>query len=385
MSAQEAGRGPSYELREGCRVRCLRCGFSAAAPLLRCPRCGGPLLIECDGVEWRVEGDVASMWRYSRMMGFKVRRLVSAGEGLTPVTRIAGVLAKLETRNPTKTYADRAASGVFSSFDLGPEPVDVGYVEDYATSMAYYARMAGLRLRVIVDPALADPQELMELVRLGADVEFSGSPNIAYDNPVSLESLKTIAFEIAERGYRVRRVLVPAVTGFLAISIHRGFEAVSRILSRVPDVVAVLAGDRCSWAREALRGSGVEVCCVDTQDVLRTLVRLAERGIYLKPLAAAALSVAQEGGDLVIITGAARRQFREAHRRSGLRELVLKVLSEGQALTAYEIWRRLGSFTLRGVYSALESLERSGLACHEYELRGSRKVKLYRACQDRKA
>ncbi|WP_243679219.1 hypothetical protein [Vulcanisaeta distributa] len=54
-------------------------------------------------------------------------------------------------------------------------------------------------------------------------------------------------------------------------------------------------------------------------------------------------------------------------------------------LTAYEVWERLGgAATVQGVYKALNSLVRRGLVVFDYEVRGNKKVRVYRSLSNYK-
>ncbi len=368
-------------LKPGCVVRCLRCGYEGQSLLMKCPRCGGPLITICDRKRWSVRPNEASMWRYSDLMSISFDRVVSYGEGYTPIIRFNGIYLKLETRNPSGSYGDRAASAVASSFSPGSS-YSVSYSEDFASSMAFYARLSGERVTVIADPAEIDTIDAIFLAKYGAQLDYHGPPDVPYESPLTYEALKTIAYEVVEKGLRPRRVLVPTHAGFLALSTINGFREASYTLGlRTPEVIPVTIKGSTQWLR-SLVNLNLRIVEVEPAEVMRALVMLATRGLYVRPLAAAAFAVADQG-DLVIVTGGVRKQPRLRVRASTLKDAIVRLLSNGSPRTAYEIWNSLGgAFTLRGVYGTLRNLEDSGAVCVSFSMKGSRKVKLYTLCNN---
>ncbi|WP_243669540.1 hypothetical protein [Vulcanisaeta sp. JCM 16161] len=91
---------------------------------------------------------------------------------------------------------------------------------------------------------------------------------------------------------------------------------------------------------------------------------------------------------VVVITGTGIKEYRVGRELGGLtklQEAVLGVLEGSRPLTAYEVWERLGgAATIQGVYKALNSLVRRGLVVFGYEIRGNRKVRVYRSLSNYK-
>jgi len=148
-----------------CRLACPRCGYEAQEGELRCPRCGSFLAYACHRLRWTVRREVPSMWRYADMLAFRPVRLATAGEGYTPLVRLGPVLAKLETRNPTGSYADRASSALVSG--LVRDVYRVGYSVDFGPSMAFYAGLVRAHTVVYARPEELDPFDTVNLARLG--------------------------------------------------------------------------------------------------------------------------------------------------------------------------------------------------------------------------
>ena len=369
-----------------CRLICPRCGYEASEGELACPRCGSFLVYSCHDVRWSVRRGTPSMWRYVDMLGFHPARVVTAGEGYTPLVRVGGTPVKLETRNPTGSYADRASSAIVSALPLSS--YKVGYAVDFAASIAFYGRLVGASVTVVSAPESLDPFDVISMARSGAQIEFTsaGPTELRYDNQYTVEGLKTISFEILEQGRRPERVFVPASTGLLAFAMWKGFtEGAEALGTSEPELVAVrVKGSDEPYAVRLARG--VKVISVDADEVISSTVRLAERGIYVRPLAAAAFTAAEAEGGLAVITGGLRRPELSHRRPSDLQSKILGLLSSSPSgMTAYDVWQSLAGYTLRGVYKALRALVDEGKACVSYSLKGRRKVRVYRPCAADKA
>ncbi len=362
---------------------CLACGARSPGIRLRCPVCGGPAILEVGGAEWSVKRDVPSMWRYESMLP-ALRRKVSLGEGLTPVRRMGGAYVKLEGRNPTGSYADRAAS-VLASYlasEGGGGKVAIEYAEDFAYSAAKYLKGISDVEVAVPDPSRVDPQEIVALVEMGARVGFARTgEELSYVNSLSVEGLKTIAFEVLERIPRAERIVVPAETGLLALSIWKGLRDAEEAGEEVNVEVeaAVLRGSR---APDLLSGARrIPVHEVDPQDAVEGLVELARAGIRAKVLSAAAFALAEDlGRGVAVITTSARSRSARRHGRSALMDEVLRALGDAGEASAYDLWRELRKYTLRGIYKAVAALEEEGELCARHTSRGGRKVKVYRRC-----
>ncbi|MGC9071911.1 MAG: pyridoxal-phosphate dependent enzyme, partial [Acidilobus sp.] len=202
-----------------------------------------------------------------------------------------------------------------------------------------------------------------------------------YENQYTVEGLKTISYEVIEQAKGFDKVFVPAGTGLLAFALWKGFsEAAEALMSSEPELVAVSI--KGSPEPTVLRlTKGIRELQVEPDEVVGAAVRLARRGVYARPIAAAAFVAAQVEGGLAVITGGLRKPARSHRSITDLQLKVLSVLKEmPQGATAYDVWERTHEHSLRGVYKALEALVDEGRACASYALKGRRKVKIYRAC-----
>ncbi len=343
-----------------------------------CPRCGGPFSICYEGARFQIRRDERGVWRYSSLLPLLPIR-VSLGEGLTPITVVDGVLVKNERFNPTGSYADRASSIIASYVkSMGITELCVEYVQDFTRSLIHY--LLGVKVRVEAkDMFNIDDEDAFLLASQGIDVgKVVESTLIHYLNPLTLEGLKTIIFEMYERNVRVERVVTPTTTGVLALSLLKGLADLSEVgLDVSYEVVAAVPKGLKPSYLENIRG--VRVVEVSETEVFETFKKLVRRGFKIKPIVALSYLVAENlGSSIAIVTMGYRPPLRS--RGSEVRKLVVEVLSKGEALTAYEIWKRRPLYTLRAIYKAIRAMEVRKEVCGEVLLRGKRKIKAYKLC-----
>ncbi|WP_054850412.1 threonine synthase [Vulcanisaeta sp. JCM 14467] len=185
-------------MRVNARLRCLRCGYSGPGNGPLCPRCGFPLITEPRNT-LRIDRDKPSILRYASVLNYGPR-VVSLGEGFTRIRRINGVMIKDESRNPTGSFMDRGSSVLISNVK---GEVKVLFEEDFTLSIATYANAAGINVRVYVDPDRvgAYPELLRLSIMNNVSVEFGSKRevNVYYGEPLFLDGIKTIAYELYEQ------------------------------------------------------------------------------------------------------------------------------------------------------------------------------------------
>lgn len=365
---------------------CARCGRVFKRVVFRCPSCGGLTIFKYSDKSFSVDKSYPGIWRY-RFQLPKISKTISRGEGLTPINKVMGVLVKNERFNPTGTYADRASS-IISSYLLssGIDRVRVRFEEDFTYSLAYYLDGA-LQVEILVDDPLSlDYSDIAVLSRtegvsLSLESSSLGESYLSYVNPLTIEGLKTISFEIYERKVGVDRVVVPAKTGLLAFSIWKGFKDLEEIGLDIPyEVAAVfIKGSKNSFPLDLARY--VKVYEIERDEVLRSLLKLCKKGFVIKPLSALAFTLSDIlSNSLAIVTMGFRSLVRSNTRNTNVRREILQVLKSYGEVTAYEVWKKLPIYTLRGIYKVMSSMEERGEICVEIRSRGARKVKYYRMC-----
>ncbi|WP_245522556.1 pyridoxal-phosphate dependent enzyme [Vulcanisaeta distributa] len=375
------------------RFRCLRCGYVGLGNGPSCPRCGFPLIAEPRGV-LRIDREKPSILRYASALNYG-DRVVTLGEGFTRIRRVNGVLIKDESRNPTGSFMDRGSSVLISN---AVGEIRVLFEEDFTLSIATYANAAGVSAKVYVNPdRVGAYAELLRLSTMGnVTIEFGGGHgiNTFYGEPIFLDGVKTIAYELYEQVGEVEGVVLPMERGYLALAVYEGFRELREwgFIGDLPRLILVKhrAAQMTEISDWLVRAAGARVVDVSDEETIRSMIELARSGMYVKPVSAMAYAAASTlGGDyVVVITGTGIKEYRVGRELGGLtklQEAILGVLEGSRPLTAYEVWERLGGVaTIQGVYKALGSLVRRGLVSLGYEVRGNKKVRVYRSLSNYK-
>jgi hypothetical protein len=203
-------------------------------------------------------------------------------------------------------------------------------------------------------------------------------------NPLTVEGLKTIAFEVVEVKPRAELIVVPAISGLLALALAKGLlEAEYAGVGAGYRVVAAVVEGAEKPQLLSYAPQRVEVVYVTAGEAMEALVELAKLGLRVKPLSAAAYAAARKlGGGVAVVTSSLKPVSPLVRVRGRLAEEVRAALEALGEASAYRVWEQLGKrYSLRGVYKALESLESLGVVCSRYVMQGRRRVRLYRLCR----
>ena len=238
-----------------------------------------PLYSRMQGIKpGKLTGD--GLHRYAAQLPVARERLVSLGEGSTPLVSVGALgrelglrrlFVKDERRNPTGSWRDRFSAVAVSQHLDADVTVGSAGGEAMAMSVAAYAARAGLRSVALVDAALEDGGRVLDAIEwvggravgvagvdarwgLLADAERQlgwraisnrTRPPIGSD-PIGIEGYRTIAYEIAEqlRWSVPDLVAVPAALGDGIQGIWRGFRDLADwgTVDATPRMVAVEVG-----------------------------------------------------------------------------------------------------------------------------------------------
>ena len=268
-------------------VRCLKCGHEMEADLytVRCSAGGSAWIEACYDVaalpaNWPalVAQRPSNLWRYGELLPFPEGfRIVSMGEGWTPLTRAEGleqesghreIWIKDERQQPTGSLKDRQAA--FTVSDLKARGVDelvLASTGNAAAAYAAYCARAGIKLWVFL-PSNIPAEKIRELALYGAEVvqitgtydqakevaaDFAARRSITHDQGAKgitgKESMKTIAFEIAEQlGWQAPDWYVQAVSGGIGpLGVLKGFIELyeAGLIDRVPKL-GIVQAEGCS-------------------------------------------------------------------------------------------------------------------------------------------
>ena len=334
------------------RFVCTACGkeYPPDTRLWRC-ECGGYFVLK-DAPAFR-EGMAPrrepSLWRYREALP-PVEQPITLGEGLTPLVdarwRGRDVLFKLEYLAPTGSFKDRGTTVLVSFLaGLGVDEVVEDSSGNAGASLAAYAARAGIKARIFV-PAYASPAKKAQIAVYGAElVEVEGPRENAaravqkaaakgayyashYHNPLIIEGMKTMAYEIWEQleGRVPDNVVAPVGHGTLLLGLYRGFgELVEAGLARkiprlfgvqsqncaplaaafesgaqevrelparrtVAEGISIVKPLRGSEILRAVRGTGGRIVAVPEEGILPAREELARLGFYVEPTSAVPLA-----------------------------------------------------------------------------------------------
>uniref|UniRef100_A0A7C2VCZ0 Pyridoxal-phosphate dependent enzyme n=1 Tax=Ignisphaera aggregans TaxID=334771 RepID=A0A7C2VCZ0_9CREN len=311
-------------------LQCIGCGyaFQSTTPLVSlCPRCGGVLAVEYPNTLFKVNRKEGSIWRYSQLLpSFSSR--VSLGEGLTPIAKVGDVFVKNERFNPTGSYSDRA-SAIIASYvrSIGAQSVKVAYAKDFTRSIIHYLDVVGAKARIFSPTFSAvELEDLVFFASKGLELEKVKSSNdlfVDYVNPLTIEGLKTIAFEIYEKRPRAEKIVVPAETGLLALSIVKGLGDIGEEARESYEVVATTIKGHNAVLLHNIKG--IRVIEVGEDEFYEAFKRLVDKGFKTKPLAATSFYIAESLGNAVAIvtmgyrsSSTSRSAVKEAYSRNSL-------------------------------------------------------------------
>jgi len=217
------------------------------------------------------------MWRFSAMLPVQKDRLVTLGEGDTPLlttSRLGKYLGierlyiKDESRNPTHSYKDRlSAVAVSYAKQIGAPVVATASSGNAGASLAAYAARAGMPCVVASMKGASGPM-VTQIRKLGAHLImmddkaqrwpllaeaarrhgwFITSPYsspVVGSTPVGIEGYKTIAYEIYQDLGRIPDwIALPVCYGDALAGIHQGFMDLqaSGATDRIPRFIAAEA------------------------------------------------------------------------------------------------------------------------------------------------
>lgn len=244
-------------------VRCLECGQTMAANpfTTKCAVCGSPWLdavYDCAALpaDWPtlVKQRATILWRYTELLPFPDDiSVLSLGEGWTPLTRAEGLeresghgelWIKDERQQPTGSFKDRQASVAVTALRTqGIKELVLASTGNAAAAYAAYCARAGIKLWVFLTSSVP-VEKMRELALYGAEVvkitgtydqakeiaaDFAARHHLLMDGGAKAipckESMKTIAFEIAEQlGWQAPDWYIQAVSGGIGpLGVLKGF------------------------------------------------------------------------------------------------------------------------------------------------------------------
>lgn len=280
-------------------VECLDCGHKAPFSIVQpaCPQCGSmwrEARYDYDELATTLAQRLSSrpfdIWRYRELLPVeKPRPELSMGEGGTPLIRATNlgmmlgnpnIYVKDERQGPTASFKDRQASVTVATLkEAGVSEFVIASTGNVAISYSAYSARAGIKLWAFLT-SLVPAAKMREVAIYGTQVikitgsydqakkvaaEFAQQRHLSIDlgarTVPCIESMKTIAFEIAEQltnlmgdpvfppegqkpRWRAPDWYVQAVSGGMGpIGVLKGFEELYRMgwIDRIPKIAPIQA------------------------------------------------------------------------------------------------------------------------------------------------
>lgn len=280
-------------------VECLDCGHKAPFSIIQpaCPQCGSmwrEARYDYDELATTLAQRLSSrpfdIWRYRELLPVEnPRPELSMGEGGTPLIRATNlgmmlgnpnIYVKDERQGPTASFKDRQASVTVATLkEAGVSEFVIASTGNVAISYSAYSARAGIKLWAFLT-SLVPAAKMREVAIYGTQVikitgsydqakkvaaEFAQQRHLSIDlgarTVPCIESMKTIAFEIAEQltnlmgdpvfppegqkpRWRAPDWYVQAVSGGMGpIGVLKGFEELYRMgwIDRIPKIAPIQA------------------------------------------------------------------------------------------------------------------------------------------------
>lgn len=280
-------------------VECLDCGHKAPFSIVQpaCPQCGSmwrEARYDYDKLATTLAQRLSSrpfdIWRYRELLPVEnPRPELSMGEGGTPLIRATNlgmmlgnpnIYVKDERQGPTASFKDRQASVTVATLkEAGVSEFVIASTGNVAISYSAYSARAGIKLWAFLT-SLVPAAKMREVAIYGTQVikitgsydqakkvaaEFAQQRHLSIDlgarTVPCIESMKTIAFEIAEQltnlmgdpvfppegqkpRWRAPDWYVQAVSGGMGpIGVLKGFEELYRMgwIDRIPKIAPIQA------------------------------------------------------------------------------------------------------------------------------------------------
>jgi threonine synthase len=243
-------------------LKCPSCGkqYSMFFPRQLCDRCGGILEIARAGdvVLKELKKD---FWSYEPLLPEGEYRHYKLGNTtLLPAVR-EGLFLKLENENPTKSFKDRGSVvEVAKALEYGYDEVVCASTGNMAYSVAYYAKLGGIRATIFVSRnanwlKIRDIRETRDAKITRVDGDFTEAQRraigyarrkeafLAGDYGYRKEGQKTLVCEIMAELPGVRNILIPVGNATLFSASYKALQELAGLglIKRLPCLVAVQA------------------------------------------------------------------------------------------------------------------------------------------------
>ena len=410
------------------KPHCNKCDLEYTESFLRCSECNSLLVIS--PIQGPAINNISllSMWSLKEFLP-KFDKIITLAEGNTPLVQISrdkvlqGLNAKLEFRNPTGTFRDRACSLILSdAVQKNAKSIVGASTGSFSISLAAYAAKAGIESKNVVPhnlelskieqmkiyggTVIEKGETVDEAIRESETISIKEKAYFATpeQNILTIEGQKTIGLEIALQSKEIESIIVPRGSGSLIFSIYRGFEDAkeSGWINKIPRVYSIsLEKSKIAHLAESLEikkpymieevqklvketdGREIEIDAGVMIDEALTLAK--QEGLFIEPSSASVLAAARiltDDKDIkptktaAILTGSGFNALNiYAAQLRGKKKVVwglsessttkfeiLNLIAGKKATYGYSIWESLGkSQSLQSIYQHLNELTEKGL------------------------
>ncbi len=407
---------------------CQKCGSLRIGNSLRCSICNN--LISITPIQGPSKSNITltSMWSLRDFLP-DYSNPISLHEGNTPLLKVKNLRnllelsLKLEFRNPTGSFRDRASSLIISDAVKNKSSQVVGAsTGSFSISLSAYAAKAGIKSQNVIPQNLELSKiEQMKIygskvIEMGDSVEesiaeakrLSNEANTYLATPenniLAIEGQKTLGLEIALQKEFFDALIIPRGSGSLIYSIYRGLEdaLASGWIEELPRIYAIsLEKTKSAYMAESLeieqpflleevretikfsKGKEIEI---DAQQMIEEALNLSRKeGLFIEPASASVLAAADKlikekeinpQHSVAILSGSGfnalniyATQLRDRRKVVwGLSESsttkfeILNLISEGKATYGISLWESLGrAKSKQSIYQHLNELQEKGL------------------------
>ncbi|MHA1447592.1 MAG: pyridoxal-phosphate dependent enzyme [Candidatus Heimdallarchaeaceae archaeon] len=407
---------------------CQECGSLLIGDSLRCPTC--EKLLSVTPIRGPSKSDISltSMWSFRDFLP-EYAKPISLYEGNTPlievknIENLADLSLKLEFRNPTGSFRDRASSLIISDVVKKKySQVISASTGSFSISLSAYAAKAGIKSLSVV-PQNLELSKIEQLKVYGSDVieigdsveesiaeaERISKETSAYlatpeNNLLAIEGQKTLGLEIVLQKEFFNALIVPRGSGSLIYSIYRGLEDAfaSGWIEKFPRIYAIsLEKTKSAYmvesleieqpfllkeVRETIKFSEGKEIEIDAQQMIEEALNLSKKeGLFIEPASASVLAAADKlikeeeinpKDSVAILSGSGfnalniyATQLRDKRKVVwGLSESsttkfeILNLITEGKATYGISLWESLGrAKSKQSIYQHLNELQEKGL------------------------
>ena len=408
--------------------QCQKCGKKYDIPHLWCPECQN--LISIAPIKGPPKNQISCdlLWSFAPFLPTFSSR-ISLQEGATPIIslsnfpKLQGLKVKLEFRNPTGSFRDRACALLVSNAKSTHKKHIIGAsTGSFGISLSAYAAKGRLEVTNIV-PSNLELSKIEQMKIYGAQVVEHGNLNSAiiqakdlikqqdayFPNPnenlLTIEGQKTIGLELAYQLENIENIILPRGSGSLIISVYRGLldAQASGWIKKIPHIYAVSLDPNSNVSlveslevkdprlmhevTRILKLTKGQEYIIDALDMLNDAVDFAKsEGLFIEPGSASVLSAAKQlktnnesinlQKTVAILSGSGLNAMNIFATRLGGKKKVVWGLSESST-TRYQILKIIAAKqanyapailkvledppSLQAVYQHLTKLEKDGL------------------------